>query len=216
MLPNSNYGIDSQSIPISRWTFPWTHALFMPQKWICSNFQNVRMISQKRQGPSPCRGVCLCLCPSGFPAVSSWWPVMTRGTGKASRSEQTNRIWNVQDPKIKKKHKIWKWGTGEHPWSSITFQYPCSFDDSQSRIFFVDTLPAQTECEPPLALFHPTRAISLDLELVAAFPSHPWKTKQRFEMWRVSYLEKAKLFHCPEISQEDPCWFQAVPCWQQS
>lgn len=133
--------------------------------------------------------------------------VMTRddrrgGEGFKKRTNKSNL--KCPGPEYPKKHKIWKWGTGEHPWSSITFQYPCSFDDSQSRIFFVDTLLAQTECEPPLALFHPTRAISLDLELVAAFPSHPWKTKQRFEMWLVSYLEKAKLFHCPEISQ-DPC-----------
>ena len=82
------------------------------------------------------------------------------------------------------------------------FQSPCSFDDSHNRSSLFDTLAAQAECEPPLALFHPTIAISLDLELVAAFPSHPWKPKERFEMWLGNYLEKAKLYHCPEISQE--------------
>lgn len=111
---------------------------------------------------------------------------------------------NVQDPNIPKKTK---YGNGELE-TIHGVQSPSNILAHlmilRAGSFFVDTLPAQTECEPPLALFHPTRAISLDLELVAAFPSHPWKMKQRFEMWLVSYLEKAKLFHCPEISQ-DPC-----------
>ena len=69
-------------------------------------------------------------------------------------------------------------GNWKEPIEFNDFLYPCSSDDSHIRSSLFDTLPAQVECEPPLALFHPTIAISLDLELVAAFPSHPWNRKK--------------------------------------